>query len=414
MSGTNKFKEPDNVIGASQSEPKTQAFVVKEGSSVDAPAVLSPTQVFTEKGNELPVSASAAPKAISPVQSKRQDKKSFPPEFFVQFMILVGLYTISLVFFGFFTAYKLSFHSTLADVLYAEPNVQYLDAKLEYADNFLNSGDTRQYEKARPIYLALVEKLKSIHSTPPQLLAVAKLKLALLDLLTYQQKEAASLAKEVMDNLGEPNKKTPPALVDALRALGQVYVDRDDPYSAWPLISAAGRFWQTGLTKQTEGNTFADLGHLFRQQQDWPLAFKCFEQAYAASSGAGDADFNVYRLGEMASAHAYMGQYKEAIPIFAKAIAMDENVHHGDLYYGANYLSTYVWSLCQLNQLDEANKVMDRYSQLLAKYKKLYSDSYYKDWLQSYENRYRETKQILSDAYAKHRDKTNGRSTNTY
>ncbi len=260
---------------------------------------------------------------------------------------------------------RLSALSTIANVL---PPVNYVEAKIDYAD-YLQSK--KQYKQAAAIYSSIIQKIKTTNMDK-QLLSLVNLDLAqaIIENRSNTNNEAETekarrLVKEALNNIGEPTPNTPRQLLYTLVDVGEDFIDRDDPNTASPLIWTASRFWKTGPIEVSEGNTFADLGCSLRKKHQWASAYKAFEHAFSITKSWGDGNYNVYRLCQMGFAKAKMNGSQEAVDLFSRAIAMDQRLHKGGLDWGLGYLTTYLDSLIKLKRLDEANDILTKFSVLM-------------------------------------------------
>ncbi len=256
--------------------------------------------------------------------------------------------------------------SALYAVRNALPAAQSIQIILAYADNL---ASTKHYDQAINIYKIAATKIQQLN-LDKQLLSLADFKLAqvLSEVKSSKDKAMDDLINEALTNLGDPNDHTPTNLVETIRKLGVYYIDKDDPYRAYPLVQAASRFWQTGITRNSEGNTYADLGEKFEARQAWALAYICYEHAFSQTKSWGDADYNTYRLSHMGLAKARLNKTKEAVELLSQAMEMDKRVHRGGLSYSAPQLPVYVDSLIKLNEIFQAKKILkDYYSYFDAK-----------------------------------------------
>ena len=235
---------------------------------------------------------------------------------------------------------------------------QYVALKTDYADYLCS---VKQYNQAVTIYTNVINQLKATNADK-QLLGFVDLRLAQLLIQRNQSNEMEKLIKEALPYLGKPNAGTPAGLVETLRSLGMHYVNSDDPHTGGPLIWTAARFWKTGPTTQSEGNTFADLGYALGEQSDWAASYKAYEHAYSITESWGNANYNVYRLGGMGLAKANMEQPQEAAGLLQRAIEMDEKIDKDQLYYGRRYVEPYAGTLIESNQLDKVEDVIAKYN----------------------------------------------------
>ena len=249
--------------------------------------------------------------------------------------------------------------SALYGLSNALPAAQSIQIILAYADNLTS---TKHYDQAISIYKIAREKIKQLN-LDKQLLSLADFKLAQVssDTGSSKNKEMDEILDEGLTNLGEPKDSTPTNLVETIRRLGVYYIDKGDPYRAYPLVQAASRFWHTGITRNSEGNTYADLGEAFRNKQAWALAYICYEHAFSQTKSWGDADYNAYRLSQMGLAKAHLNKTKEALALLSQAMEMDKRVHKGGLSYSAPQLPVYVDTLIRSNEIYEAKKVLKNF-----------------------------------------------------
>jgi tetratricopeptide (TPR) repeat protein len=249
--------------------------------------------------------------------------------------------------------------SALYGVSNALPAAQSIQIILAYADNL---ASTKHYDQAISIYKIATKKIKQLN-LDKQLLGLADFKLAqvLLESTPEKSKEIDEVINEGLTSLGNPQESTPTNLVETIRRLGVYYTDKGDPYRAYPLVEAASRFWRTGITRNSEGNTYADLGEKFKDKQAWALAYICYEHAFSQTKSWGDADYNAYRLSQMGLAKAHLNKTEEAVALLSQAMEMDKRVHRGGLSYSAPQLPVYVDSLIKLNEIFQAKKVLKDY-----------------------------------------------------
>ncbi len=241
----------------------------------------------------------------------------------------------------------------------ALPPSQSVQIVLAYADALTA---TKHYEQAISIYKTAAKQIKASNLNK-QLLSLVDFKLAqiLLETEPVKTEEINDFIKEAMANLGDPNRSTPTNLVETIRGLAVYYTDKDDPYAAYPLAKTASRFWQTGATRNSEGNTYQDIGEKFKDKQAWGLAYICYERAFSISKDWGNTNFNAYRLGEMGLAKAKLEQTKEVADLLKRAMDIDQKVHNGSLYNTADCLPAYVNCLINLSEIYEAKKVIRQF-----------------------------------------------------
>ena len=243
------------------------------------------------------------------LQLKLKTAKEFPAQskFIDKFIYVILAYIVCLFFLLPIDGLKLSLYSAMSGFL---SPTNYVETQLEYAD-YLRS--TNQYTLARSLYSTVIEKLKSTNGNN-QLLALAELKLAIAkSILTRgaSKSEQVAIVDQALTGLGDPNPDTPKTLVETLRSLSEEYRNNNQPYRAYALLQAASRFWKTGPTSQSEGNTYSDLGETFEAKGDWQYVYKCYAHAYSVTKSCGDHDFNVYRLGKMALAKNMLDEQKK-------------------------------------------------------------------------------------------------------
>ncbi len=394
MNTEDKFKiAPDTLSGFNSMPAKPEQDSVpqlpkfkQENKLPDADSISFSSQVpenlAIAKSNNREEPKTSAPSAVAPKilakdSLKPQPVKELPAhtKFIDKFILIVVLYFVCLLFLHSIDGIKLSIYSAMSNLL--SPG-NYVETQADYADYF---GSIGQYDKSASIYLAVIERIKSTRMNS-QLLSLTELKLA-NSLLNSgdlsKSKQASQLVEIALSHIGNPDQDTPKGLVETLRSLGEKYTNKNEPYIAYPLVEAASRFWKTGPTTQSEGNTYADLGECFENKGDWQLVYQCYAHAYSITKSWGDADYNVYRLGKMGLAKNNLGQIEEATQLFKQAIKMDERIHKNNLDWSEIYASTYISNLVQMQKTAEAEAFVKNHP-------------HYKNTLQAYQK----SKQQLS------------------
>jgi tetratricopeptide (TPR) repeat protein len=311
---------------------------VSEGASVSK-EILGYVQELQDKNIER-----LGPKAIGHSAIDRR-------RFFRQFnLALVGL-MLCVVCFKPIAGFRLAAHASMAPILTKGQSIQ---ARLAYADFLESAGKASE---AIVLYKALKAQL-SLKKNNPQLVALVNLKLAQL-LLSSDPASAKNLVDESLGKLGDPNEATPETLVETLRHLAMSYIDRSEALAAYPIAMAASEFWGSGHTMGSGGNLFADLADLLSEQGNWQLAFDCYKEAFSFSEDWGDADFNIYRLNQMAISKVHLNEPQEALELFERATTMDRKVYRGKLYYTLESMPKMGWCLVKLDRPAEAVSVLN-------------------------------------------------------